>query len=97
MAGADLVASSSTICDKPSSSPTVDSRSTENPADPTMAHPMFPRLHLAVWHISNDHAQQKAFQNRLPDVSQPLLVNRLTKLMTPHGENGVAGVINSES
>ncbi len=91
IAGADLVASSSTTCNKPSSSPAF-----QEPADPTMVHPMFPCLHLAIWHIFNDHAQQKAFQNRLPNFSQPLLVNRLTKLMTLQGENGVAGVINGK-
>ena len=28
----------------------------KNPIDPTMTHPMFPRLHLAVWLVSSDRA-----------------------------------------
>ena len=68
----------------------------ENPTNPTTIHPMFPRLHLAVWLVSNDPVKQETFRNTLPDFSQPLLVNRLTRLTTPYGENGVAGVIDGK-
>ena len=68
----------------------------ENPANPTTIHPMFPRLHLAIWLDSNDPVKQETFRNTLPDFSQPLLVNRLTRLTTPYGENGVAGVIDGK-
>ena len=68
----------------------------ENPANPTTIHPMFPRLHLAIWLVSNDPVKQETFRNMLPDFSQPLLVNRLTRLTTPYGENGVAGVIDGK-
>jgi hypothetical protein len=68
----------------------------ENPANPTTIHLMFPRLHLAVWLVSNESVKQETFRNTLHDFSQPLLVNRLTRLTTPYGENGVAGVIHGK-
>ena len=68
----------------------------KNPVDPTVMHPMFPRLHLAVWLVSSDRAQQSAFRDTLPDSSQPLFANPLTKLTIHHGENGMAGVIDGK-
>ena len=68
----------------------------KNPIDPTMTHPMFPRLHLAVWLVSSNRARQSAFRNTLPDFSQPLFANPLTRPMIHHGENGIAGVIDGK-
>ena len=68
----------------------------KNPIDPTMTHPMFPRLHLAVWLVSSDRARQSAFRNTLPDFSQPLFANPLTRPTIHHGENGIAGVIDGK-
>ncbi len=65
----------------------------ENPSNLGATHPMYPRLRLAVWVISNNAAQQKAFRVQLPDCCLPPHDSRQTKLMTPHGESGVAGVI----
>ena len=65
----------------------------ENPSNLAATHPMYPRLRLAVWVISNNAAQQKAFRVQLPDCCLPPHDSRQTKPMTPHGESGVAGVI----
>ena len=68
----------------------------KNPIDPTMTHPMFPRLHLAVWLVSSDRARQSAFRNTLPDLSQLLFANPLTRPTIHYGENGIAGVIDGK-
>ena len=67
-----------------------------NPVDPTMNHPMFPRLHLAVWLVSSDHARQSAFRNTLPVFSRPPFASPLTKPMIPRGVDGIAGVIDGK-
>ena len=68
----------------------------QDPTDPATVHPMYPRLHLAVWLISSDRAQQKAFQKTLPVYSQPRHVNLPTKPTILHGRNGMAGVIHGK-
>ena len=65
----------------------------EDPSNLGTTHPMYPRLRLAVWLISNNAAQQKAFRVQLPDCCLPPHNSRQTKPMTLHGASGVAGVI----
>ena len=38
----------------------------QDPSNPKAIHPMYPRLRLAVWTISNNSAQQQAFRQELP-------------------------------
>ena len=67
-----------------------------NPVDPTMTHPMFPHLHLAVWLVSSDHTRQSAFRNTLPVFSRPPFASPRTKPMIPRGVDGIAGVIDGK-
>ena len=65
----------------------------QDPSNPKVIHPMYPRLRLAVWTISNNSAQQQAFRTQLPAFCPRLHVNPPTNHMTAHGQNGTAGVI----
>ena len=65
----------------------------QDPSNPKAIHPMYPRLRLAVWTISNNSAQQQAFRTQLPAFCPRLHVNPPTNHMTVHGQNGTAGVI----
>ena len=65
----------------------------EDPSNPRAVHPMYPRLQLAVWTISNSSVQQKAFRTQLPAFCPQPHVSPPTKPMTVHGQNGTAGVI----
>ena len=40
-----------------------------DPTDPQHIHPMFPRLHLGVFHISSNDIRQRAFRETLPNYS----------------------------
>ena len=44
-----------------------------NPASPLRVHPMYPRLHLAVFHLSGNSTKQKGFQRTLPEYSNQQL------------------------
>ena len=44
-----------------------------NPASPLRMHPMYPRLHLAVFHLSGNSTKQKGFQRTLPEYSNQQL------------------------
>ena len=44
-----------------------------NPASPLRMHPMYPRLHLAVFHLSGNSTRQKGFQRTLPEYSNQQL------------------------
>ena len=65
----------------------------QDPSNPKAIHPMYPRLRLAVWTISNNSAQQQTFRTQLPAFCPRLHVNPPTNHMTVHGQNGTAGVI----
>ena len=65
----------------------------QDPSNPKAIHPMYPRLRLAVWTISNNSAQQQAFRTQLPAFCPRLHFNLPTNHMTVHGQNGTAGVI----
>ena len=65
----------------------------QDPSNPKAIHPMYPRLRLAVWTISNNSTQQQAFRTQLSAFCPRLHVNPPTNHMTVHGQNGTAGVI----
>lgn len=65
-----------------------------DPASTERVHPLFPRLHLAVFHISGKIYKQKAFLRTLPKYyCQPLDPPHIRRT-SPHGGIGAAGVIN---
>ena len=63
-----------------------------DPHDQTI-HPMFPRLHLGVFHISYSATKQRAFQQTLPNYSSQLLEPPHIKHMNPAGNAGAVGVV----
>ena len=64
-----------------------------NPVDPHLVHPMHPRLHLGVFHISSNVTRQKAFLHKLPVYSSQPLVAPHAKHMNQAGGAGAAGVL----
>jgi len=67
-----------------------------DPASPLRIHPMYPRLHLAVFHISGNNIKQKAFQKTLLKYSsQPLVPPHIRHTRQPGG-SGTAGVLNGK-
>ena len=64
-----------------------------DPADPQRIHPMFPRLHLAVFHVSGDSTKQWEFQTMLRKFSFGHPANLQRKRINQLGDAGVAGVL----
>ena len=64
-----------------------------DPTDPQHIHPMFPRLHLGVFHISSNDIRQRAFRETLPNYSSQQLEIPHRKHTSPAGNAGAAGVI----
>ena len=64
-----------------------------DPTDPQRINPMFPRLHLAVFHVSGDSTRQWAFQTVLRRFSFRLPANLRGKHINQRGDAGVAGVL----
>ena len=64
-----------------------------DPADPQRVHPMFPRLHLAVFHVSGDSTRQWEFQTMLQRFSFQHPTNLQGKHINQLGDAGVAGVL----
>ena len=64
-----------------------------DPADPQRIHPMFPRLHLAVFHVSWDSTKQQEFQTMLQKFSFRHPANLQGKRINQLGDAGVAGVL----
>ena len=64
-----------------------------DPSDLNRVHPMFPRLHLAVFHISTNASKLRAFQQTLPIYSSQQLVPPHTRPMSLVGTVGAAGVL----
>ena len=54
---------------------------------------MFPRLHLAVFHVSGDSTRQWEFQTSLPRFSFRHPDHLQGKHINPLGDAGVAGVL----
>ena len=64
-----------------------------DPTDPQHIHPMFPRLHLGVFHISSNDIRQRAFRETLPNYSSQQLEIPHRKHTSPAGNASAAGVI----
>ena len=64
-----------------------------DPADPQRIHPMFPRLHLAVFHVSGDSTRQWEFQTTLRRFSSQHPAHLQGKPINQLGDAGVAGVL----
>lgn len=62
-----------------------------NPRDPSRSHPLFPRLHLAVWLISSNVTKQRDFQKTLPIFLQHPLSQAPKNAINQHGTLGEAG------
>ncbi len=65
----------------------------QDPSDPFLIHPMYPRLHLGAFHISSDVTKQKAFLRTLPTYSSQQLVAPHAKPTNLAGSVGAAGVL----
>ena len=63
-----------------------------DPANPFRIHPMYPRLHLAVFHVSGNNIKQ-VFQRTLPKYSSQPLVPPHIRHTSQSGGNGT-GVVN---
>ena len=64
-----------------------------DPADPQRIHPMFPRLHLAMFRVSGDSARQLEFQTMLRRFSFRHPANLQGKHINQLLDAGVAGVL----
>ena len=67
-----------------------------DPTDLNRVHPMYPRLHLAVFHISTNVSKLRAFQQTLPIYSSQQLVPPHTKPTSLAGIVGAAGVLDGK-
>ncbi|XP_068758092.1 uncharacterized protein [Montipora capricornis] len=67
-----------------------------DPTDLNRIHPMYPRLHLAVFHISTNVSKLRAFQQTLPTYSSQQLVPPHTKPTSLLGTVGAAGVLDGK-
>ena len=64
-----------------------------DPTDLNRVHPMYPRLHLAVFHISTNASALRAFQRTLPIYLSQQLVSPHTKPTSLVGTVGAAGIL----
>jgi len=64
--------------------------------DLNRVHPMYPRLHLAVFHISTNVSKLRAFQQTLPIYSSQQLVPPHAKPTSLVGTVGAAGVLDGK-
>ena len=64
-----------------------------DPTDLNRVHPMYPRLHMAVLHISTNASTLRAFQQTLPIYSSQQLVSPHTKPTSLVGTVGAAGIL----
>ena len=64
-----------------------------DPTDLQRIHPMSPRLHLGVFHISSNDIRQRAFRETLPNYLSQQLEIPHRKHTSPVGNAGAAGVI----
>ena len=67
-----------------------------DPTDLNRVHPMYPRLHVAVFHISTNVSKLRAFQQMLPIYSSKQLVPPHTKPTSLVGAVGAAGVLDGK-
>ena len=67
-----------------------------DPAFPLRIHPMYPRLHLAVFQLSGNSTKQKSFQRTLPEYCNQQLVPPHIRHTSQPGDYGIAGVLNGK-
>ena len=67
-----------------------------DPAFPLKIHPMYPRLHLAVFQLSGNNTKQKGFQRTLPKFCNQQLVPPHIRHTSQPGDYGIAGVLNGK-
>ena len=67
-----------------------------DPSDLNRVHPMYPRLHLAVFHISTNVSKLRAFRQTLPIYSSQQLVPPHTRPTSLVGTVGAAGVLDDK-
>ena len=67
-----------------------------DPASPMRIHPMYPRLHLAVFQLSGKITKQKGFQRTLPEYWNQQLVPPHIRHTSQPGDYGIAGVLNGK-
>ncbi|XP_020912356.1 uncharacterized protein LOC110250098, partial [Exaiptasia diaphana] len=65
-------------------------------ADRMIVHPMFPRLHLAVFHVSTNISSQRVFHQTLQNFSSQPLDPPHVVHTNQAGSAGVAGVVNGK-
>ena len=68
-----------------------------DPTDLNRVHPMYPHLHLAMFHISTNVSKLRAFHQTLPSYSSQQLVPPHTKPTSLVGTVGAAGVLDGKS
>ena len=64
-----------------------------NPSNPKQVHPMYPRLHLAVYHVLSNATKQKDFLKTLPTYLSQQLVPPHLRHTNQAGVVGAAGVL----
>ena len=67
-----------------------------DPTNLSRVHPMYPRLHLAMFHTSTNDSKLRAFQQTLPIYASQQLVPPHTKLTSLVGTTGTAGVLDGK-
>ena len=65
----------------------------QNPADPQQIHPMYPPLHLGVFHVSSKVMEERDFLKMLPTYSSQQLVPPHLRPTNLVGGVGAAGAI----
>ena len=94
LASTTMVATATKPPDRTSSPPTELQTPPEGPSRPSEnSHPMFPRLHLAVFHVSGDSTRQWELQTMLRRFSFRHPANLQGKHINQLGDAGVAGVV----
>ena len=64
-----------------------------DPTNLNQVHPMYTRLHLAMFHISTNASKLRAFQQTLPFYSSQQLISPPTKPRSLVGTIGAAGIL----
>lgn len=67
-----------------------------DPASPLRIHPMYPRLHLAVFQLSGNSTKQKGSQRTLAEYCNQQLVPPHIRHTNQSGDFGIAGVLNGK-
>ena len=96
VAGTTLVASPPEPVNQESCHDSNSKHLLRDPASPLRIHPMYPRLHLAVFQLSGNSSKQKGSQRTLPEYCNQQLVPPHIRLTSESGDYGIAGVLNGK-